>query len=833
MKHLLISFSLILISTIGSAQNISVSGKLIDEADNSHLPYATISVAEESNPAVAVKKFATDDKGNFSTSLESGKYKFTFQFVGMNSKTETVELNGNEKQKNLGTITMSESSTELEEISVVAQRPLVKVEIDKLTYNAKEDPESSTSNVLDLLRKVPMVTVDGEDNIQLKGSSGFKIYMNGKPSNLVSSNPSQVLKGMPANSIKDIEVITDPGAKYDAEGVGGIINIVTDKRIDEGYSGSVGANGDTFGGFGGNAFLSLKYGKIGFTGNGSYFYHDRPAGELSSTREEFSPNPTNSLTQNGESSSNGGGLFYNTSLSYEPDTLNLFNLNAGFFGGEFKNFSDQKVVSEGLRDFSYLINNSSARKMGGFNMSADYQRNFKKEGEILTISYRFENSPNDSRFETNYSQVTGDFWYSDGYKQKNINDAGGDEHTGQVDYVNPINKNNTIEVGVKHIFRDNSSRGDNRFFDVEDGNWKEDLLRRNDMDHKQRIASGYLGYTLKMGKMGIKLGARGEHTEQDIRFITAASDTPFHTHFFDLAPSAAFSHQLGMTNTLRWGYNMRISRPGISFLNPYVNDADPSNISYGNPNLDAEHTHNFNLNYGSFSQKVNFNASLSYSLTNNSITSFVYVGEYEDSDGVTHDGVTHNTFRNIGKNQTVGLDGFFSWTPTPVIRMNVNGSFNYTDIQSVEDSSIRNSGISGRGFGGITYTLPKDLRLSANGGIFTSGIQLQTKRSAFYFYSFSATKSLLNKKMDIALNATSPFNKFREIRSTTKGEGFTQETVSLNPMRTLRLSITYRFGDLKKSVRKVERTISNEDLLKGDGGGQQGMGGGSGGGGEM
>ena len=180
------------------------------------------------------------------------------------------------------------------------------------------------------------------------------------------------------------------------------------------------------------------------------------------------------------------------------------------------------------------------------------------------------------------------------------------------------------------------------------------------------------------------------------------------------------------------------------------------------------------------------------------------------------EGVTNNTYKNIGKNQTVGLDGFFSWTPTTVVRMNFNGSVNYTDIQSTEDSSLRNNGFSGRGFGGITFTLPKDLRLSANGGLFTSNIDLQTKQSAFYFYSFSAVKSLFNKKMDISLNATTPFNKFREFRTTTKGEGFTQKMVVQNPMRSFRLSVTYRFGDLKSSVKRVQRSISNEDLMQGE-----------------
>ncbi len=245
MKLTLLSLIFFLISVVIYAEDTTVKGQLTSASDQQPLPYATISVANTTVPQKTIKKFATDDSGNFTTTLQAGNYIFTFQFVGMNSLNRNVEVKNGESQVSLGQIEMTESSTELQEVSVTAQRPLVKVEIDKLTYSAKDDPEASTSNVLELLRKVPLVTVDGEDNIQLKGSSSFKIYMNGKPSNMISNNPSQVLKSMPANSVKDIEVITDPGARYDAEGVGGIINIITDKRADEGYSGSVGANGDT------------------------------------------------------------------------------------------------------------------------------------------------------------------------------------------------------------------------------------------------------------------------------------------------------------------------------------------------------------------------------------------------------------------------------------------------------------------------------------------------------------------------------------------------------------------------------------------------------------
>src|SRR5690554_5736442 len=322
------------------AQSITVNGKLVS-SDHNGLPYATISVAEGSSPNIILKKFATKEDGTFSTTLEKDEYLLTFNFVGMDESVKSIDLTQSEKIYDIGVVSLIESSTELDELSATAQRPLVKVEIDKLTYSGKDDPESSTSNVLDLLRKVPLVTVDGEDNIQLKGSSSFKIYLNGKPSNMISNNPSQVLKSMPANSIKDVEVITDPGARYDAEGVGGIINIITDKRVDEGYSGSAGANGNTFGGYGGNAYLSLKYGKFGLTGNGAYFYHDRPEAETTFTREDIAPNPVNQLIQEGRTNNYGGGLLYNMQLSYEPDTLNLFNVSVGQFDGRFHTDSEQ------------------------------------------------------------------------------------------------------------------------------------------------------------------------------------------------------------------------------------------------------------------------------------------------------------------------------------------------------------------------------------------------------------------------------------------------------------------------------------------------------------
>lgn len=209
MKQALILIYFFILTAGFTAQSVTVKGKLVSAVDNAGLPYATISVASEDTPANIIKKMATKENGAFSTTLAPGNYIFSFHFVGMDVMSKKVEVSDLQDPIDIGVIAMNETSMQLEEVSVTAQKPLVKVEIDKLTYSAQDDPEASTSNVLDLLRKVPLITVDGEDEIQLKGSSNFKIYLNGKPSNMISGNPSQVLKSMPASSIKDIEVITD------------------------------------------------------------------------------------------------------------------------------------------------------------------------------------------------------------------------------------------------------------------------------------------------------------------------------------------------------------------------------------------------------------------------------------------------------------------------------------------------------------------------------------------------------------------------------------------------------------------------------------------------
>jgi outer membrane receptor protein involved in Fe transport len=814
MKKYFILLLLLISFTYAYSQEALVKGQLFGEADNEFLPYATISVSKDAKMTTTVKKLPTDGKGFFKTELSEGDYFLAFQYVGKNTLVKQISVPKGGKELDLGKIVVMESSTELDEVSVVAQAPLVKVEIDKLTYNLKDDPESATSNVLDMLRKVPLITVDADDNVQLKGGSNFKIYLNGKPSNMLANNPSQVLKSMPANSIKDVEVITDPGAKYDAEGVGGIINIVTDKRVDDGYVGSVGAGLDSRGGYNGNAYVTTKYGKFGFTGNTNYYTFKSPDSESTFERRDFSRQPETILRQDGESGFDGSGLMLSGMISYEIDTLNLISLSLNGYNGTGTNNTNTKVTSTGGYIYGYDRISKGTNEHGSIDLSADYQRSFKKKGEFLTLSYRYGNNPNNSEGETITENIAGTpILRLEDYRTRSFNDADGNEHTGQIDYVNPLTTNHTIEAGLKYIYRDNSSEGQNMYFNSIENKWLEDVSRKNDLQHDQYIASGYASYGFKKDKFGLKAGLRAEQTKQDVNFISK-NDSVIKTDFFDLVPSLALSYQMSMTQTLRLGYNMRVYRPGIWHLNPYVNNIDPLNISYGNPDLDAEKNHNISLNYGSFSRKLNLNASVNYSVTNNSITRYEFV----------KDGISNTTYGNIGKSQSTGVNAYIRWAPTNDLNMFINGNVDYIDISSTENAALKNSGFSYRAFSGVTYTLPYDVRFSVNGGYFGSRIMLQSKMDPFFFMSFGLSKSFMNDKLDVAVRGSNPFQKYMDHKNFTTGTNFTQESLFRRPAQSISLNVTFRFGDLKSSIKKIQRGISNEDVKSGNGGDMQGQG---------
>ncbi len=797
--------------------SVTLKGQVVDSISQESMPYVTLKITESGNQAKVVKLLSTDIDGKFNIILNTtGKFDLLVNTVGKTPLVKPFEVTGTDKTVDFAKLPLSDSEN-LGEVVVTAIKPLVAVDLDKITYNMQEDPDSKTSTVLDMMRKVPMITVDGEDNIQLKGSSGYKIYLDGKPSSMISSNPTQVLRSMPASMIKSVEVITDPGAKYDAEGVTGIINIITNKQPMGGYTATVGAGVNTRG-YDGNAYVTAKYGKFGFTGNYSYNHSKNPQSDYNSYREIYNPEAGKEkyLYQNGTNEFAGNFQYGSAELSYELDTANLISATFNKRGGTGDSHGDlyvKSLLADKTPAYSYDQINDGEMTFGGTNFNLDYQRTFKKKDELLTASYRFNVSPNDSKSD---SKIENAINYPDRWLRLD-NDASDKEHTFQIDYTSPFAKIHTLEAGMKYIIRLNESNTDRELFNQQTNSWLPIQFPENEFNYRYDILAGYLGYNLRYKDYGFKAGLRMEDTQIEAEYPKKA-EMDFEKHYFSWVPSTTITYRYKMVHSFRLGYNMRIQRPGIFYLNPYVNNSDPKYISHGNPDLDVEKGHNINLNYSVFKPKFNVNVGVDYSFMNNSIQRITtIVGD-----------VSTSTFDNIGKQKRVGLNMYLGFTPINNLRFDINTSGGYVDIRTNNGSGLENSGFTGFAFGNGQYTLPKDFRFSVYGGGGTPGVTLQGESSTFYFYGLSLNKSFLNKKLNLSVNATTPFNKYRKFTSKNNNDPtFYSETVSNYQTQTFGFRVSYQFGELKQqAVKKARRTISNDDTKAGESssGGQQGGG---------
>ena len=844
MKEKLLYLVLVLMMTVPlcaqnqNAADYTIKGQVVDSLSNETVPYATLSIALANAPQKAIKLLACDDDGKFTTTLKQpGTYIMSMQSLGKLPAVKRFTLSEGKKSLNLGKLFMNDDTQQINEVTVVAQKPLVTVEVDKITYSLDDDPEAKTNNALEMFRKVPMITVDGEDKIQLKGSSNYKIYMNGKPSNLLSGeNASDVLKSMPASSIKNIEVITDPGSKYDAEGVGGIINIITSKNAMQGYTGTVRANASTLGSFGGGGYVSLKVGNLGLTANYGYNNRNSPWNDSHSEREtdedRLAEGRPTKLIEDGRSKYKGPFQYGYLEASYEIDTLNLISVGANLFRGKSKNLSELDAVLNPLGDefnsspiYKFHRNSVSEGTFGSTDLNVDYQHSTSKKDELLTVSYRFSQSPNDSESNTELSDVV-NYYLSNEYPKWNINDASTIEHTGQIDYTTPLFNKQTLEAGVKYINRQNKSNTLEQIYNDSTKMWEDHSRDNSQFRHTQHIYSAYLGYLIRLNKFGIKAGVRAEGTSLKAEFARKP-DMDFSTNYFDVVPNATLTYQIDMSTQIRLGYNMRIQRPGIWYLNPYINDVDPQNISQGNPNLDSEKSNNVNLNFSKFTQKFSINASLSYTFVNNPIERYSFTADFPvDDPRSQYNGAMWNTYDNIGKKQQVGMFLYGNWSPTTWFRIYMNGGLDYTGLKA-PTLDLKKDGVSGRVFAGTQFTLPKDFRINLNGGYFSPWIMLQGKQSPFYFAGLNVSKDFLKKKLSVSVGANNPFWKTMKMEMTTNGEGFRNVSTNWRSAREFRFSVSYRFGTMKGQIKKVRRGISNDDSKGGgennQGGGEQSM----------
>ena len=405
MKQFRILFAVIvmMMSSVTMAQT-TVKGMLMDETLGESEPFATVRVFKAGKTDKPVAMFLTDEDGKFSQEVKGkGKFDIVFSSIGKEDLKKSVELGG-KGILNLDTLYIKESATMLKGVEIVAQKPLVKMEVDKMSYNVAEDEDSKSNTVLDMLRKVPMVTVDGQDNITVNGSSSFKVYVDGMPNVMFSSNPSMVFKSMPATAVKSIEVVTNPGAKYDAEGAAGILNIVMNKQNPQaaqsmnGYNGTVRASVGTKQ-LGGSVFINGQQGKLSYSANVMTSYNKPGSTE---TETEQLQNNGNSQLMTSTNNVKTPFVMGSLTLGYQIDSMSVLNLTAQVNSMSMKsNGTSTTTIGGQGSDFSYGSTTDMKNSRTAFNGSIDYQRFFNQDHtKSLALTYQLNYSPAKTEMST-------------------------------------------------------------------------------------------------------------------------------------------------------------------------------------------------------------------------------------------------------------------------------------------------------------------------------------------------------------------------------------------------------------------------------------------------
>lgn len=787
---------LVLVLPLSAQTNFEIKGIVADSVTRQTLSYVTVGLKNEKGESL--KSTLTKEDGSFLLNpLQPGKYNLTVVALGYRRKTILVESREN---VDLMTIYMSPEASSLKEVTVLADKPFVKMDIDKISYDLQADPESKVNNVLDMIRKVPLLSLDHEDNILMKGSGQFRILINGKPSAMLEKSPKDILRSMPASTIQNIEVITNPPAKYDGEGLTGIINIVTVKKIDNGYNGNINLSyrsprgGPAFG-----SNFNFKQGKWGVSVGAFGNMFNDPLNINFNERQVFGLNSSN-LRQDGTTTSNSKNLGGNMTLSYELDSLNLISVQLSANTG--KGETDRELISlfrsPGAILEAYNMLYASSGRWKGSDASLNYQLGFKKsKQQLLTLSYRhtqFNDNRNlDIILSEKVNYTLPDF--------RQFNKGGPSEQTIQLDYVQTVKKA-TMETGVKGIFRDNYSDFQYRSKNLS-GGFEMNPALSNQYDNTQNVLGFYNSWQLNLKKWGFKAGLRLEQTKINADFKSSA--TVNKQDYTNLLPSVSVSRKINTKLSLGIAYSQRIQRPSIWDLNPFVNRENPNLERTGNPGLKPVSANNFQFTM-TRSGKTTLSTVFSHSYTNNALQFYLL---YD-----TQTQINKLMPFNTGTNKSTGLNLNISHPITSKWNTSFNTNLNYVKVTGfVENTPAENEGITGNFMLSSGYRFDKGWRINGNiNYALTPFILLQGKGRTIVFSGLSVNKDLLKEKLSLSAQLSNPFTKYMYFPNNLRTDNYEFVKSDRSWFRVFAYSLNYKFGKLKGTIAKNKRGINNDDV---------------------
>ena len=793
----------------------SISGVIVDSTTRLPVAYATVGLlpATTEKPLTGV---AADANGRFELAkVAAGNYRLRVSFVGYGTVTRAVTAT--DGATDAGRITLNTTGEQLGDVVIEATRPVVEVKPDRLIYNADQDVTNAGGTAADVLRKAPLLSVDGDGNPKMRGSSNFRVLVNNKPSPTLAANLAEALKAIPADQIKSVEVITTPPAKYDGEGTAGIINIVLKKGVDRALNGSISASG---GNRNTNANVSLngKKGKVGVSswlGAGQWFGPSRSSRQR--TDRDSSGTFIGELAQQSQGRFGGGWYYGSLGIDYDPadnHSLSLAAAGHGWGGDNQQDLFNRYTGADAARN--QLFTRATTSVFSGFNgeLTGTYTRTFKdqprREWSVLgqaaqnTGTFGFD-------FDQFASAAAGPVGEAT-YRETSRGRTPGAEYTVQTDYTHPFGKEGktTLETGLKAIWRQTGSVADVRAFTA--GQTTDFVLqpdRRTDFKYDQQVQAAYATYSFGLGKKtNVAVGTRAERTALQGDFRT--TDTRFIEHYLSVLPNGSVQYAFTETTSARAVYSRRISRPFIDYLNPFVDRSDSLNLIFGNPRLNPELTDSYELSYNTLIKEATLNISASARRTDNAIELIRRATDVP--------GVTASTFANVAANAFYQLNVYGSVKPLKDWEISGGPDVQYIVRRSPTLGIGRRAGFTGSANLNTSYKLPKDWTVQGFASYSFATPELQGNGATWLWYSLGVKKKLFKNKADVTVNLANPFKDYWHFRNTTTTRTLNEISEGRAYNRSIRVGFAWRFGETQQS--RQRKSVSNDD--KKGGGSQRG-----------
>lgn len=771
-----------------------ITGTVKDDATGQPVQYANVVLYSMKDNKLITGTIA-DEKGFFKMDkLPFGRFNLEVHFIGYSKKSMQLSVNPKVQELEMGVITIAQAATTLDEVEISADRKIIEYKIDKKVINVSQDLVAAGGTAVDVLENTPSVQTDIDGNVSLRGTGSFKVLIDGRPSIL---DGSEALQQIPSSTIEQIEIITNPSAKYDPEGVGGIINVITKKEKERGFNGLVNLNLGSEPSYGGDVLLNYRYEKVNFFIKADYNQNKGPGKSLSELTSEIN-DTTYYINSSGDRSRNRGGYKFKGGFEYDVSNHDFITVSGEYGSRLFgmNNFARYEEYSnpQTIHDY-YLSSNEFGVSHNFVAADAYYQHKFEEKNHEISMNANFSRRFGEDT-ETLDEYDTDSTWFPlavDPIRQRSTEDDKSIDVLFKTDYVKPLGENGKLEAGYQGKYDNGGSDFSLDRYDVFNDEWVYDSAQHNNIDFILNVQAVYATFTNSFKGVDFMLGLRGEYTNRLIRQNIINEEYPVER--FDYFPTVHFSKKFLETHQLQASYSRRIDRPRHWYLDPFPNYSDPRNIRIGNPELLPEYVDSYELNYQKRFDKSFVSLETYYRQTNGKISRVAYLQD---------DNVMVSTFANIDKDYSLGIElmgnmDLFKWWQLNVsgnlFQYNIDGQILEADVnQSINTWSARFSS---------TFKLKWGTRIQLTGFYNAPSITAQGEMEDFYMVNAALRQDFLKRKLSVSFNVKDIFQTMNHT-STTYGSNYMLYSERNRVSPQFRLSISYRINNYNPERKKQQ-----------------------------